>query len=387
MKFLIHENLPRLDQFLAGRGEFRFFSGRTPPDDLLLDTQVLLIRSVTKVDQALLDRAPRLQFVGTGTIGTEHVDMPLLAAKGIKFSSAPGANSISVGEYVLAATLNLAQRAKINLEGKRALVIGAGHTGTQAGKRLSALGMEVQYIDPDPVLSRGNKTFVDWAALSEADLVSCHVPLTRDGQWPTYHLFDAKKLARLKAGALLINASRGAVIDNRALKNRLEEGREQLWTALDVWEGEPEILTELVPYVNIATPHIAGHSIEGKVRGSMALANAVLAHLSEQEVVSSLIADQHVEMLEPLGTICITQEPCQQKLHELVRRVYNIDKDDDDFRRHGISPSGFELLRKGYTERRELSGITLKLSPDVWQSWQNRLRTLGFTVESTGKET
>lgn len=177
MKFLIHDNLPRLGELLSGRGELRFFSGRTPPDELLIDTQVLFIRSITKVDAALLEKAPQLQFVGTGTIGTEHVDLSLLRARGIDFASAPGANSISVGEYILAAALNLACRAKVELTGKRALIIGAGHTGTQAGKRLSALGMEVQYIDPAPVIAAEDKTFVDWTALPQADLISCHVPL------------------------------------------------------------------------------------------------------------------------------------------------------------------------------------------------------------------
>ncbi|WP_113907310.1 4-phosphoerythronate dehydrogenase [Aliidiomarina celeris] len=398
MKFLIHENLPRLGEliesiFSVAHGSpitptIEIFSGRIPPPEQLLDTEVLLVRSVTRVDKTLLAKAPALKFVGTGTIGTEHIDVGALNERGIGFASAPGSNAISVGEYVLAAALELATQSKVELAGKRALVIGAGHTGTEAGQRLAALGMVVQYMDPEPVVTRVGKQFVDWSALAQADLVTCHVPLTKNGNWPTFHLFNAQRLAELKPGAILINASRGAVVDNQALYQRLLREPAALQVALDVWEGEPAIMSELLPQVQIATPHIAGHSAEGKLRGSILLAEAVrcffakaLPALHVEQKLAELMADEPKS-----ATVAINACPTQEEIAHLVRSVYRVKEDDQQFREVALSPEGFENMRKRYTQRRELSSQTLTVSGVGNSVWRLQLEQLGFNVSSPAPE-
>lgn len=376
MNFLIHENLPMLSQYLEGYGALQTFSGRTPPPELLAHTDALLIRSVTQVNTRLLQQAPKLTFVGTGTIGTEHVDRQALIERNIGFASAPGANAISVGEYVLAATLELASKAGLSVQDKQALIIGAGHTGTQAGQRLAALGMKVQYLDPAPVLPTDDKKMIGWEALAAADVVSLHVPLTHSGEHATHYLFDETRLSQLKPGALLINASRGPVIQQQALIERLRNGP-QLYCALDVWEEEPCVPQELVDLVEIATPHIAGHSQEGKIRGSYFLYKGLAAYYAwldanktEQQYMpekgrQTFIFDDVAEYAIP-----------QTTLTQWVRSSYCIMDDDKAFRAHGVTPEGFDTLRKNYRHRRELSVTCVKVA----NQYVKQCQQLGFQV-------
>lgn len=373
MNFLIHDNLPTLENYIQGYGQVTFFSGRTPPASALRQTHVLLIRSGTAVNRDLLACAPQLKFVGTGTIGIEHVDVQALHERDIGFASAPGSNAIAVGEYVLAAVLELAAQAKTNLTGKLALVVGAGHTGEQAGQRLAALGMQVRYIDPAPVLPFQNKQQGDWSQLPEADVVSLHVPLTQgvDSQHATWHLMGAEKLAQLKPDAILINASRGAVVDNTALLARLQQGP-KLYCALDVWEGEPSIKTELLAYVNLATAHIAGHSLEGKLRASYLLYQALHDYFKWPErrlSVDTFMPQRGIRHFSHC-------QPNQATFLNWVRASYAIQQDNQDFREQGLTAKGFDQLRKNYHHRRELSATQVQV-PEIWQSV---CQQLGFTV-------
>jgi len=377
MNFLVHENLPKLDLYLQGRGHIKTFSGRMPPEQDLLTTDVLLIRSVTQVNQELLDLAPQLKFVGSGTIGTEHVNVDALHKRGIGFASAPGANAISVGEYVLAAVLELAATAKLALAGKLALVVGAGHTGVQAGKRLAALGMDVRYIDPNPVLPKADKTFGDWSLLAQADVITFHVPLTTAAPHSTLHLMSAEQLALLKPNAILVNASRGPVVHNQALLQRLNNGP-TLYCALDVWEGEPSVEPALVKQVDIATAHIAGHSLEGKIRGSHMLYDAVYEFFNwagERKSEHLFMPEAHV--YEFTASDLEASTISQAQVTEWVRASYAIVNDDKEFREHGLTAEGFDWLRKNYQHRRELSATCVK----VQAAQMRQCQQLGFHVE------
>lgn len=377
MNFLIHENLLKLERYLQGRGQIKTFSGRVPPEADLLAADVLLIRSVTKVTPELLALAPQLKFVGTGTIGTEHVAIETLTERGIGFASAPGANAISVGEYVLAATLELAEQANLVLRGKLAVVVGAGHTGIEAGQRLTALGMDVRYIDPEPILPKASKVFSDWSILPQADLITFHVPLTTEGPHSTYHLMGAEQLALLKPQAILINASRGEVVNNEALLDRIKYGP-LLYCALDVWEGEPAVNLELVQRVGLATPHIAGHSQEGKIRGSYKLYEALYNYFNwkgEPIIESHFMPAINVHQFTAPNLLKGVLP--QALVTEWVRSSYAIIADDREFRVHGITPEGFDRLRKKYQHRRELSATCVK----VPATFSNQCQQLGFKVE------
>lgn len=376
MHFLIDENLPAANTlFGACNGEqqqLSFYSGRSIGDAQLAAAEVLLVRSVTRIDDALLDRAPNLRFVGTATIGTDHVDTFALAERNIGFANAAGCNAIAVGEYVLSAALYVAERATIDWRGKRALVVGAGNTGMQVARRLTALGMQVAFIDPPLQRAGVALAYSDWSELGSFDLVSCHVPLTKIGDDNTWHLLDEAKIEALMPGATLINASRGGVVANQPLLKRMQ-ARGDLHVVLDVWEEEPKVNADLVNLVAIATPHIAGHSVEGKIRGSFRLYEALHRHfnwccttIEEQAVLPPALADtQHIH--QPLA---------QTDISRLVHGVYNIIEDDREFRKHGLTVTGFDQLRKEYRLRRELSAQRISGSPTALA----QLQQLGFRI-------
>ncbi|RUO67269.1 4-phosphoerythronate dehydrogenase [Idiomarina ramblicola] len=348
MKIVADQNIPALSDVLSGAGTLSYFSERIPPEELLAEADALLVRSVTNVDESLLRKAPKLKFVASATIGTEHININALTERGIGFAHAPGANAQSVGEYVLCAVLNwLNDQSLSSFDEIDVAIVGAGHTGKAAGKRLEALGLNVHYYDP-PLCKKGVKFVHDhWQRVLTADIISCHVPLTFEGEFPTRHLFENTALQSLHAQQLLINASRGAVVDNQALLNRVEQG-ERPSLVLDVWENEPEVLRELVLYIDIATPHIAGHSLEGKVGGAVMIANALLKHFG-YEANKTLF-----EVLPPVEwPECKAEELNKfETLCAWVKEHFDLSHDDSMFRKHGLTSNGFDRLRRNYRKER-----------------------------------
>lgn len=204
-----------------------------------------MVRSVTKVNESLLAGKP-IKFVGTATAGTDHVDEAWLKQAGIGFSAAPGCNAIAVVEYVFSSLLMLAERDGFSLHGRTVGIVGVGNVGRRLQARLEALGIKTLLCDP-PRADRGDEG--DFRPLEElvaqADILTFHTPLFKDGPYKTRHLADEKLIRSLKPGAILINACRGAVVDNTALLTCLNEGQ-KLSVVLDVWEGEPELNVELL---------------------------------------------------------------------------------------------------------------------------------------------
>jgi len=344
MKIVADQNIPALSDLLSGAGTLSYFSERTPSQQLLAEADALLVRSVTQVDEELLEQAPELKFVASATIGTEHINIQALKERGIGFAHAPGANAASVGEYVLCAVLDwLGKSSEFLVDEIDVAIVGAGHTGKAAGKRLQALGLNVHYYDP-PLCKKGvNFTHDHWQRVLTADIISCHVPLTQNGDFPTRHLFESTALQSLHSQQLLINASRGAVIDNQALLERAAQG-DRPSLVLDVWEKEPEVLLDLVPYVDIATPHIAGHSLEGKVGGAVMIADALLEYFGKK--VEKTLAD----VLPGVAwRDCKAEElNSLDALHTWVKEHFDLYRDDRLFRQHGLTATGFDSLRRNY---------------------------------------
>ncbi|HAD47426.1 MAG TPA: 4-phosphoerythronate dehydrogenase [Idiomarina sp.] len=348
MHIVADQNIPALSSLLADAGCLSLYADRCPPDELLTDAEALLVRSVTRVDEALLAKAPQLKFVATATIGTEHLDLDALAARNITVASAPGGNADSVGEYVLTAVLALFQRRQqlAALADMEVAIVGAGNTGRATGRRLQALGVNVHYYDP-PLLQSNPQLPLDlhdhWQRVLNADIISCHVPLIKDGVHPTHHLFDIEALQSLHAEQVLINASRGAVVDNRALTDVCAQG-DCPSLILDVWEGEPQISTQLLDVAAIATPHIAGHSAEGKVGGAIIAARAL--HDFLQLPFAGGIDD--VLPACPWPNYDANRLQTLDDLAALALHRYNIWHDDALMREHGTTAAGFDQLRKGY---------------------------------------
>jgi erythronate-4-phosphate dehydrogenase len=314
----------------------------------------LLVRSVTQVNEKLL-AGSRVRFVGSATIGSDHLDLDWLAQQGITVTTAPGCNARSVVDYVLTALVHLAHRFDFDLSGRVLGVVGLGNVGYLLAKDASSLGLTV--IGCDPFVRRADIAQTDLMhLLATADIVSLHTPLTRGGDHPTFHLLHAGNLPALKPGAILLNSGRGAVIDNQALLQFLQARPQHLLaTVLDVWENEPLPDRELVSAVTIATPHIAGYSLEGRWGGTEQVYQAVCRFLG--------IAPQHrldeflppVRMLSPVATDGSDWAVVQR----LLQQVYPLCNDDAAMRNtlantdENERASAFDRLRKDYWPRRD----------------------------------
>ena len=355
MKILVDENMPYARELFSRLGEVKAVPGRPIPTEALTDADALMVRSVTKVNEALLgDKA--IKFVGTATAGTDHVDQAWLEQAGIGFSAAPGCNAIAVVEYVFSALLMLAERDGFALVDRTVGIVGVGNVGGRLQKRLEALGIKTLLCDP-PRADNGEEG--DFRSLDElvaqSDVLTFHTPLYKDGPYKSLHLADEALIASLKPGAILINACRGPVVDNAALLKCLNAGQ-QLSVVLDVWEPEPDLNLALLDKVDLGTSHIAGYTLEGKARGTTQVFEAYSQFIGQpQEVaLSSLLPAPE------FGRISLHGPLDQPTLKRLVHLVYDVRRDDAPLRKVAGIPGEFDKLRKNYLERREWSSLTVE---------------------------
>ena len=319
---------------------------------------VLLVRSVTNVDAHLLEGS-RVKFVGSATIGTDHIDLGYLQEKGIHFAHAPGCNAEAVVQYMFSVFCTLEPEWRKKSIG----IIGCGNVGGRLFNRLRALGVACQVYDP---FLNGSEcdSLADLQAVLGADIICLHTPLTRDGEFPTRHMINRQVLAQsIRPGALLINAGRGAVIDNGALLAHLQGGAD-LKVVLDVWEGEPDINRELLQAINLGTPHIAGYSLEGRLRGTQMVRDGMCRHLG---LAVEAVAD-NLLMGETAGRDGLISLTRGQGLDDAILAAYSTAEDDRQMR-SVLNDSGtessknvgarFDGLRKHYAQRREFSYYTV----------------------------
>ena len=274
MRLVVDENVAAGRAAFEPLGDVVTVPGREIDGEDVSRAGALIVRSVTRVDRTLLGGS-QVRFVGTATSGYDHVDRDWLAERNIGFAYAPGCNGTAVADWVIAALAALEANGRHVFGSGTAAIVGAGCAGSRVARRLAAIGYEVRLCDPPRAAAEGGEHFVDLAAALDCDIVSLHVPLTDHGPHATRGLIDAAALERLRPGAVLLNAARGGVIDEDALATRLDDGPD-LVTALDTWANEPAIDTDLLPRIDLATPHIAGHSIEGRLRGTAMIARAAM---------------------------------------------------------------------------------------------------------------
>lgn len=379
MLIVADENIPLLDAFFAGFGEIRRYPGRAIDAACVRDADVLLVRSVTRVTAQMLEGS-QVRFVGTCTIGTDHLDLDYLAQAGIHWSSAPGCNARGVVDYVLGSLLTLAELDGVALQDRVYGVVGAGQVGERLVRVLRGLGWKVLVCDP-PRQAREEGEFVSLQViLEQCDAISLHTPLLRDGPDPTWHLLGGEQLARLRPGAWLVNASRGPVVDNQALRELLLD-REDVQAVLDVWEGEPQVDLALADLCTLATPHIAGYSLDGRQRGTAQVYQAFCRWRGEPERVrlSTLLPPPSLAQID----LDARTAPAWA-LAALCRAVYDPRRDDADFRRSlsedpAQQRAAFDLLRKHYPERREIEGLAVRVRGDSPQLAQV-VAALGATL-------
>jgi len=372
MRIVADENIPYVRKAFGEVGEVVMAPGRSMAPDLVRDADILLVRSVTQVNEALLGDS-RVRFVGTATIGTDHIDESFLSERGIAFAAAPGSNANSVAEYVAAALLVLAGRGGWDLAGRRIGVIGVGNVGSLVVAKAEALGMRSILNDPPLARETGDARYRPLDEALDADVVTLHVPLTREGPDATFHMVDDRFLGRLREGTILLNTSRGGVVDTAALHRALETGR--LGSAvLDVWENEPGIDLDLLRRVDLGTSHIAGYSFDGKVNGTRMLYGAVCAWLGRP-------ADWRPVLPPPPVPEVAVRTEGEDGLREAVLAVYDIERDDAALRGLLDLPEAeraraFDRLRKDYPRRREFPNTTVTAPARL----RPALAGLGFRV-------
>ncbi|ANW23580.1 4-phosphoerythronate dehydrogenase [Vibrio coralliilyticus] len=374
MKILIDENMPYAEQLFSQLGEVVLKSGRTLNADDLVDVDALMIRSVTKVNAELISKANRLKFVGTATAGMDHVDQALLKEKGIFFTAAPGCNKVGVAEYAFSVMMVLAQQQGFSVFDKTVGIIGAGQVGSYLQQCLEGIGIKVLINDPPKQAAGDERNFTPLDALLEqADIITTHTPITRDGDFPTHHLINETVLNKLRGDQILINAARGPVVDNTALKARLRK-QDGFIAALDVFEFEPEVDMELLPLLAFATPHVAGYGLEGKARGTTMIFNSFCEFLNND------LRAHASELLPtaPVPELVLDRAWEEATLHNLTQLVYDVRKDDALFRREISQPGAFDLMRKNYWDRREYSAVTLRGNAEANLQ---PLAKLGFQIE------
>jgi len=360
MKIVADSNIPFAEDACAGIGAVETVKASELSPERLRDCDILLCRSTRKINAELLDGAV-VRFVATATIGVDHVDIPYLESRGIGFASAPGSNANSVSEYVTSALLVLASQTGRRLRDLAIGVVGVGNVGSRVVRKAEALGMTVLQNDPPLRRRTGEKRFRPIDELMDADVLTFHVPLAKSGQDVTMHMVDRVFLARMKPGAVLINSSRGAVVDGRALHEAMDSGRLGA-VVLDVWENEPEIDRDLLAKVSVGTPHIAGHSFDGKVNGTKMVVDAAC------RFVGVTPAWTPATVLPAPDVPCIEVDAKGRDDEDIIREVvlalYDVRRDDAMLREAASRGVGdyFNALRSGYWRRREFHNTRVELS-------------------------
>jgi len=372
MKIVIDNKIPFIKGVLEPYAEVVYLPGDAIAYSDVVNADALIVRTRTCCNETLLKNSS-VKFIATATIGYDHIDTGWCEANGITWENAPGCNSGSVQQYMASVLATLSTNFGFRFEDMTLGVVGVGNVGSKVAMLGKALGMEVLMNDPPRAEKEGLAQFVPLdEILSMSDIITLHVPLICSGSHQTCHLFDKTTFDHLPHRTILINSSRGEVVDNKALKDILKN-RKIGAAALDVWENEPFFDLELLPFINIATPHIAGYSADGKANGTAMSVQALsrffklpLTNWHPYEVPDPL-QPSHFE-LDCRG------KSLQQCLCEAIWHTYAVNEDDGNLR---ASPASFEKQRGNYPVRREFSAFSVSAKNPI-PEFEERLHALGF---------
>lgn len=348
MKIVADENIPGVRELCGGFGALELFDGRSLSSAQLKDAEILLVRSITRVNRALLANTP-VRYVGSATAGIDHVDTDYLAAQHIEFAHAPGANAIAVAEYVAACCVAYCVVQQRQLAKLRIGIVGFGHVGTAVAQRLRALGMTLLINDPPRAAVEGSADYCTLDDVLAADVVSLHIPLTQSGPHPTLGMIGARELSILAPHALLINAARGRIVDELCLSRHAA-----LFTVIDCWCNEPNIEDSTLAAAWIATPHIAGHTVEARVRATEMLAQALARFLAQSPAQVGLV-------LPPGNVLRASGAPTLEiALHQILSQCCDLTGWTAEMKQQTTPGIVFDRLRRQYGVRREFASYTIR---------------------------
>ncbi|MDR1381484.1 MAG: 4-phosphoerythronate dehydrogenase [Tannerella sp.] len=375
MKIIADDKIPFLRGVMEPYADIAYRPGAGITAADVSDADAVFTRTRTKCNEALL-KGSSVKLIATATIGFDHIDTAYCDAAGIRWVNAPGCNSSSVQQYITAAIMTLARERALKLPELTLGVIGVGNVGGKVVRTAEALGMRVLPNDPPRAEREGASTFVALdRLLAESDIVTCHVPLAKDGVYRTHHLASDGFFGKMKPGAVFINSSRGPVADAEALKRAMQSGRLSA-CILDVWEGEPNPDRDLLDSAFIGTPHIAGYSADGKANGTAACIREFCRFFG-----LDILPDWYPEDIPvPPAPMAISLDGSgksnEQIIHEAVAHTYPIREDSDRLK---ASPETFEEQRGGYRIRREFGNFTIR-PVNIGEDAVKALRGIGFRI-------
>ena len=374
MRIVADDKIPFLKGALEPYSEVVYIPGKQIKMEMLKDSDALLIRTRTICNESLL-KGTSIRFIGTATIGFDHIDIQYCSRNKITWTNAPGCNSLSVQQYIAAALLRISSEHHFNLKDKTLGIIGVGNVGSKVEKFARNIGMNVLLNDPPRARIEGKKNFHRLnTVLSGSDILTVHVPLNVVGEDQTWHLFSEESFKKIKRGAWFLNSSRGEVTDTYSLKKALNSGMIS-GAVIDVWENEPYIDPELLQQAFIATPHIAGYSTDGKANGTAMIVNSLTKYFnlpSENWYPSNVPPPA-----SPYISIDCNNKSDEEIIREAVIHTYNIDKDNSMLR---ISIQNFEKLRGDYPIRREFTSYTINLK-DGTEKVRQTMKSIGFRMK------
>ena len=369
MKIAVDENIPGVRETFSLHADVTCVDGRLLRKADIRDMDALIVRSVTTVDSDLL-RDTSVRFVGSATIGTDHLDIPWLEQQGIRWANAPGCNANAAAEYTLAMILLSCRRTGIELASSRIGIVGLGNVGSRLRRLLAEIGVKQFYLCDPPLAETGVPGLCAFEQIAQCNLVSFHVPLTAVGAHPTLGMVNRQFLNSLAQGALLVNTARGKVFDSEALQHWLTAGHG--FAALDVFPHEPVDDDSLINLLSVATPHVAGYSLDGKWNGTLMVYRQFCDWLD--------VGEQITRPLPHLDNQRLTLQQASS-VEAAVLAACPVERDDRDMRETltpAVANGGklFDKLRHNYPERRDFAGW--RVPENLPENMASTLRALGF---------
>ncbi len=373
MKIVADENIPFLKGVLEPFADVVYLPGKEISPGIVRSADALIIRTRTLCNKELLEGSS-VKFIASATIGFDHIDEKYCKKQGISWTNAPGCNSASVQQYLAAVLVYLLRKYLLNAGNLTLGIIGVGNVGSKVKKLGELLGMKVLLNDPPRERSEGSAIFTElYDLIHQADIVTLHVPLSFSDPDKTYHIVNNRFLNCLKHDCILINTSRGGVVDEQALKQILNRGRLK-GTILDVWENEPDINRELLQMIDIGTPHIAGYSQDGKANGTSMSVNALAHYFNlplENWYPGKIPSPEQPDIY--IDGKNIIQETL---FHDLIYHTYPVKQDDLALRKN---PDKFEYLRGNYPVRREFQAYNV-VPDNIPSSLIEKIEQLNFNI-------
>lgn len=366
MNIIADKNIPYLKGVAEKLGNVTYLDGADFSHDTIKEADTLIVRTVTHFDETIL-RGTNVKLICSATIGYDHIDTAYCDAHNIVWKNAPGCNSGSVQQYIISSLITIASKKGFKLQDKTIGIIGVGNVGKKVAKACETLGMRILLNDPPRKRSEGNNDFVDLKDIMEgADIITFHTPLIKEGEDRTLHMANSDFFSSLKKKPIIINSARGSIVDTVAIKDALKA--ELISGAIiDCWENEPRIDIEYLSMVDIATPHIAGYSADGKANATRMSLESVANFYNLDK--SSIIDIQAPTPSNPIIDLD-NYKNTENRIYEAILETYNPMK---DFTQLKAAPDTFKQLRNEYPLRREYHAYTIRNASDEERIILNKL--------------